>query len=927
MAHVGRGQKESPHMAITAASIEANGWVLRLTVSGSPGSFASYILDPDGTPRISLVTTHPGFVQSGGIAMASSYGRTIVATKPLRKPVNPASPTTPVIDEVDNGDGTVTVRLALSSYVHATETSLALIVLAGWRAGEAAASAAVTSASTFAAALPIFRWADVPYQRSGGTITLELTVFSHHPVALQPVAGVKFTVTDGTTVKTAWATALSTSIRYGDSVRVYAVTIDGTAATALTAGLLRCDAEVYPWLGAMRSTDTVGTRSMTGLTTAGYGDNAASPFVIGYDPAGTRYGARVIYVDPAGTATANAAMVKPDLATAKALAVASRPRDITTAVQALYLANASLAAANGQGGQTRSADAARIVLAVGTHSDVGSTTITTGLTTAELPVRVEGDPDDANPRGNCILQTAAAGRRIRGTKAALSNLTIEVNTSALFDSLTLYYALDNIEVRGRAGSEAAVVGISGGTAPAGQWNVSGTRVKWWKTGSRMNGAAQRFGLIRACEASRRVEGLCVLGHRFISGGAGGEDSFQTAEENVISGWSGLVTAGAAEDVVTAGGDFRFVKGRVWTPVPLGAATAGTPNQSYRRLVFANNLCEKIANVGGAPFWSMGEDELATISYNLIEGCTFIGERVNCMYGDPLPTTIAETNTLINQAYGNRVTNCSFDWLPTKHDDFNDSQSQILRGTNGYRPQLTETWSVTYGVGWEGNYDWGRHPAAASFNFEYLGRRSIKVLAGTPAWPDDRCNLSGGTTSGGGSYKPAGASPLVGRGLRASVDRDRTGAARTIPFASGAVDTPAAATVAVAPASGLLASRSSGPALAWAGGLVPAGTRSATTASQPLLRWFAVLTPNGSSLASRAGASVVGFAAMLSPAGGMHALASGGPAIGIDGVTLLPAGGVASMADIGAAVLPELLFLTPRLVRIEGEVRIQLIPED
>ena len=364
--------------------------------------------------------------------MASSYGRTIVATKPLRKPVNPASPTTPVIDEVDNGDGTVTVRLALSSYVHVTETSLALNVLAGWRAGEAAASAAVTSASTFAAALPIFRWADVPYQRSGGTLTLELTVFSHHPVALQPVAGVKFTVTDGTTVKTAWATALSTSTRYGDSVRVYAVTIDGTAATALTAGLLRCDAEVYPWLGAMRSTDTAGTRSMTGLTTTGYGDNAASPFVVGYDPAGTRYGARVIYVDPAGTATANAAMVKPDLATAKALAVASRPRDITTAVQALYLANASLAAANGQGGQTRSADAARIVLAVGTHSDVGSTTITTGLTTAELPVRVEGDPDDANPRGNCILQTAAAGRRIRGTKAALSNLTVEVNTSALF---------------------------------------------------------------------------------------------------------------------------------------------------------------------------------------------------------------------------------------------------------------------------------------------------------------------------------------------------------------------------------------------------------------------------------------------------------------------------------------------------------------
>ncbi len=704
-------------MAITAASIEANGWVLRLIVSGSPGSFASYILDPDGAPRVNLSTTHPGFVQSGGIAVAGSYARTIVATKPVRKPVNPASPTTPVIDETDNGDGTVTVRLALSSYVHVTETGVALSVLAGWRAGEAAASIAVTNGSTFAAALPIFRWADVPYQRSGGTITLELTVFTHHPVALQPVAGVKFTVTDGTTVKTAWATALGTSTRYGDSVRVYAVTIDGTAATALTAGLLRCDAEVYPWLGAMRSTDAAGTRSMTGLDTTGYSDGAQAPFVTGYDPAGTRYGSRVLFVDPAGTATASAAMVKADLVSAKALAVASRPKDITTAMQALYLANASLAAANGQGARTRSADGARIVLAVGTH-DPGTTTITASPTTAELPVRVEGDPDDSNPRTNCILQTQVANRRIRATKAALSNLSVELATAALFDSLTIYIGLENVEVRGKVGSETAAVGLGNGIPPAGQWNFSGTRTKWWRSGTRMSGNAQRFGLIRACEASRRAEGLCTLGHRYISGGTGAEDTTHTAEETAaVGGWTGPTTTGSAEDVIVAGCDLRYVKVRVWSPQPLPAATAGTPNQSYRRLVFPNNLVEKVANTNTSTLWSMGEDELATMSYNLIEGSSFVGERVNCMYSDPLPATVADTNTLLNQAYGNRIANCSFDWLPTKHDAYNDAQTQSVRGTaNGYRPHMTETWSVTYGVGWEGNYDFGRHPASDNFYF-------------------------------------------------------------------------------------------------------------------------------------------------------------------------------------------------------------------
>ena len=183
-------------MAITAASIEANGWVLRLRVSGSPGSFASYTLDPDGTPRVVLSTSHAGFVQSAGTAVAGSLARSIFATKPLRKPVNPASPTVAVIDETDNGDGSVTVRLALSEFVHATDTAATLSVLAGWRTGEAAAAGiAVTNGSTLAAPIPVMRWADLPYTRIAGAVTLELVVASHQPKGLLAVAGVRFTVT------------------------------------------------------------------------------------------------------------------------------------------------------------------------------------------------------------------------------------------------------------------------------------------------------------------------------------------------------------------------------------------------------------------------------------------------------------------------------------------------------------------------------------------------------------------------------------------------------------------------------------------------------------------------------------------------------------------------------------------------------------
>ncbi|MBC7496964.1 MAG: hypothetical protein H7243_07370, partial [Sphingomonadaceae bacterium] len=264
-------------MAITAAQVETNGWVLRVTMTGSrsaialapdtpaqwAANFAAYALNPNGaSPALTLTGTTNGFVPSGGAAVASStVARTLTATKVLRKAVvataagvrdakNP--------DETDNGDGTITVRLALSQHVYVGDAGLTLIALTGWRMGATAQTIAVTNNSTVAAPAPIVRWADVPYQLQSGSFVLECAVVSHHPNALAPVAGVKFTVTDGTTVKTVWTTTLSTSPSYpattGDgaaalALRVYAVTVDPTTATALTKGLLRCDYEVYPWIG------------------------------------------------------------------------------------------------------------------------------------------------------------------------------------------------------------------------------------------------------------------------------------------------------------------------------------------------------------------------------------------------------------------------------------------------------------------------------------------------------------------------------------------------------------------------------------------------------------------------------------------------------------------------------------------------------
>ncbi|MGI4876648.1 MAG: hypothetical protein ACRYG4_04110 [Janthinobacterium lividum] len=312
-------------MSITAAAIEANGWVLALTMTAARstvGDFSLYALDPNGAQRLTLTGQGPGFVQSGGQAVATpTDSRTLIATKTLRLPVQATAAgaraaKTP--DEADVVAGTsFVVRIALSKHVYSTGINMTLNALAGWRTGEGAATIAVTNNSTILAPSPIVRWADVPYQHISNSrlIDLEVVAFSHHPRGFAPIAGVKFTVTDGTNTATGWATALTSSPKYGTggtgvAVRVYRVTIDGGTASpaALTEGLIRADFKAFPWVGTARASDTTdtalaavasnGTPSMTNLQYAGMAPAAQSPFVVAYDPNGTWLPTLYVYIQP-----------------------------------------------------------------------------------------------------------------------------------------------------------------------------------------------------------------------------------------------------------------------------------------------------------------------------------------------------------------------------------------------------------------------------------------------------------------------------------------------------------------------------------------------------------------------------------------------------------------------------------------------------
>ena len=721
-------------MAITAASVEANGWVLKLTLTGSLSSaivsgwsltdsanpqtqgnvnFGAYALNPNTTPALTLAATTSGYVQSAGTAVASSaVGRTLIATKTLRKVTNATAAGVRDArnpDEADNGDGTITVRIALSQHVYAGDTGLTLTALAGWRTGSGAQSGiAVTNNSTVAAPAPIVRWTDVPYQLQGGPFTLECVVASHHPNGLAPVAGVKFTVTDGTTVKTYWATALSTSTAYpaknGDgtanlALRVYAVTVDPTTATALTKGLLRCDFTVYPWIGPAQTSDPAGTRSMTGLGTAASATAAFVPFVVAWNPGGAWITPRYAYVNAStGATTAAAANVSTSAATAAATPLAT----VNLAIESLRLdavahtSTGTVAAANGQAAITQSLDGCRIRLAAGV-SFVGSQTVTAGVQTLATWLVIEGDPADANPRADCILRSAASVTS-RVTRVAYANLSVEAGTSTVM-AQTLTW-LNNAELRGQSGQTTAT------TTPFGATNglIYATNVKWWQygLGAVSSGTTQSPVLLRAVQVERQMGAPVVLNCARLPSAIAG----QPGVANIVS----ATDVGSSLERIILGNDLRYINGTyaynfvalananvpVTAPYSTNSLTLGTAFPVVSRQAAIDNVVEAIGSVGYPLFNGIGENNPSVSTENIIEGNTHTGDRVNAWYNDLNLATVALTDTTDSIARVNRLANNVYTKCASKHDEFNDPTVAAQR----IGVALSATRNKAYAVGAE-----------------------------------------------------------------------------------------------------------------------------------------------------------------------------------------------------------------------------------
>jgi hypothetical protein len=772
-------------VAITAAQIEANGWVLKLTLTASLSSvsvggfsnaygaaggvapdypaqwatnFSAYALNPSGTPAVTLACTTAGFTQNGlnvAVSASASVARSLIATKVLRKPVDARASDgfrrSKEPDEADLGGGSITVRIALSQHVYAGDASLVLTTLAGWRTGESAQTIAVTNNSTIVAPKPIVRWSDAPYQLQSGTFSLECVVASHHPSGVIPVAGVKFTVTDGTTIKTYWATALSTSNAYsaggsGKGLRVYSVSVDPTVATALTKGLLRCDFKVFPWIGPAQCSDTgdtavtavaaSNTPSMTSLGTAARVTTAQVPFVVAYNPGGAWITPRYAYVDPSSVATASASNVSTNPVTA-----ASTPLPtINIALESLRLDAAAntgtgtVVAANGQVAITQSLDGCRVRLKAGV-SFTGTTAVTAGAQTSATHVIIEGDPADSSPIVNCIWRAGASViGNSRITLVRATGLSIEAQSQTMMSTHTW---VDNFELRAIAGSE-----TSSSQPPfAGTGNVIwATNGKWWKHGNGLQYFSYQLPvLVRNVSVERTISAPATFNCARLP------TSYVNAGNHGITVASSVLTdVGMCIERLIVGNDLRYLNLAQAFVSPLLRNSAAPANLTLGKPVaylvasrgaWINNVCENYN--GSAPLWaSVGEfnsissaSELlgtanggagVVATENIIEGNTLTGDRVNSWYNIQARPTIAANDIEDSIVQVNRVANNVLFKNASKQDRYDHAPIKAQR----IGVALSSTRSKAYLVGDE------------------------IVIAGSPAFVY-HCTVAGTTPATGG----------------------------------------------------------------------------------------------------------------------------------------------------------------------------------
>jgi hypothetical protein len=644
-------------MAVISAAVESNGWVL--AVRGSWGSTLTggiwvrstsaslgtlddrpdaewrvsgvnqFPLDPGGTPRLTLNVQDAGFDRVGGLPVANANRpRTVVATRPLRLPfVN--NVTQPPLDETDNGDGTRTIRFALSDRIYASSTVVSASFLSGWKVGQGGGVVnTVTNSSTRTAPPPLFKWANEPWPYVGGTAgspvhtgRAEVLVASHHPETVadsdgnrhQACAAVRLRAFDGTTTKDFFFTAPQTSTLYADDLRCWGGNID---LSGLNPGPITVHATVFPWVGAERSTGTAHSTSVT----AALGTNFDKPFHLWYDPTGAIWPRRYVAIDLVnGATTGSAVTLHTSVADAEAAAATTKARSISVAASAFRNAsgaNLTLPARNGFSSFTSCAAWWEMLLPEGVNQhSIDLTPAGSHANSGPGYIVIRGTPVSPDPRANCIVRSlSSATPRLGGmTRIKLRDLRIETGENSIFTTTDTnrWLTLENVDVRGKAGWTADLSPIMTVGGPNNEW-FSAFNV------TQRNYALQGFGFLSRNETRTAMMGLSsrvstVIGAKIVMPQAG---EFAPGRSNAFHSGSGNM-----DDLMLWNVE---VYGTSGTILAAGASVFGAVGS--QRWAIVNTLAEMAG--ANQEVLVVGETTGSSIRDSVFEGVTFVGGRWN-----------------------------------------------------------------------------------------------------------------------------------------------------------------------------------------------------------------------------------------------------------------------------------------------------------
>lgn len=778
-------------MAIQSVAVESNGWVLAVTGSwgATPGAWNhsgddrvdgqfldgavdQFPLDPDGTPKIVLSVERQGFARKGDRSVEASSGdvQQLIATKALRLPY----PDQTDLDEVDNGNGTRTIRFALSDYVYDGDVINGATFLNGWKAGEdggALGAGDCSNDSDEPLPVAISRWAQPMFQLVRGTTTfkVERIVASHHPrhhgIELhQALAGMALTATDGTTTVGPFWAQVADSDR-GDGLRCWIAELD---LDGLDAGPVSIHVTEYPWVGAARAMTTTHYTD----TTDGYPLGWDNPQVICYDPDADLYPVKYVYVD-ASDGASSGATVGDTLADAKA---GTHADSVMTALSALYAKNYKMPARNGWAEITtnRAMDFVQVVVAPGVHP-FGTEAEGLNARTHEGYITISGDPDDTDPRANCILRAeGTATGKSRSLRWWFDTLSVEMDDTKWMNGSYMMHA-ENCEFRNISGDEAGFASsVFNAGSPLGYARYSMCGSTWWKNGTELLGSNRRFSLLRSCEVTRPHEAMVQINVTKPDDGFWDRSTALPA----FTGYStvntdSMIWGCAAYDWPGNGVDWAGSR-------ESGANTIADP---YIVSCFAvvNTLVEGVNVAQQARGFRIGASPAMAKDW-IVEGVALLGTGTNGFYDGGVDTNKNNASEVRLDHSGNRVVNSVFARHAIKGDIFCTNSA------------LVGNWPQMYGVGRIGNVNANRHVSEASnFQFAYHGLNSDTNLdyANTlvpnyPGFVDDQSSAG----DGWGDYHPDAGSRLLQRGSVASIDVDAGGTTRGAVFDTGAFETTA-----------------------------------------------------------------------------------------------------------------------------------------